>query len=162
MQHGWNRGDNNPESSLHPAGHGVEDLKLSAGYSGTPLYKKLGLRPDLPVWAPNLPPDVRQLLEAQVPGIRWLAQAKQVDGALLFATHLSELRKAANQVRKPLMPAGFIWVCWPKKASGVPTDVTEDRIRELALSIKLVDVKVCAVTEIWSGLKLVIRLKDRK
>ena len=134
---------------------------MSAGYSGTPLYKKLGLKPNVPVLALGLPPDVQQLIEANLKGISWLAQTDEVEVALIFAARLAELKKSLVEVRKALRPDGVVWVSWPKKASGVPTDLTEDRIRELALSLKLVDVKVCAVTEVWSGLKLVIRIKDR-
>ena len=134
---------------------------MSAGYSGTPLAKKLSVKPNMAILALDLPPDVRRLIEGGVTGISWFAQANEVEAALIFVTRLTELSKSLTQVRRALRPAGFIWVCWPKKASGFPTDVTENRIRELALSVKLVDVKVCAVTEVWSGLKLVIRVKDR-
>lgn len=134
---------------------------MSTGYSGTPLHKKLGLKPNMSVLTHNLPRDVRQLVEAGVTGLTWKPQSREVEVAWLFSTTLADLKKSLSGVRQLLRPTGFIWVSWPKKASGVPTDITEDRVRELALSLKLVDVKVCAVTEVWSGLKLVIRVKDR-
>jgi len=135
---------------------------MSAGYSATPLYKKLGLRPGMKVLAVGMPPDVREVIESGVSGVVWVTQSTGFEAAQVFATRLRDLKTQLLRARKALPPTGFIWVSWPKKSSGVATDISEDRIRELAFSLKLVDIKVCAVTETWSGLKLVIRIKDRK
>jgi Protein of unknown function (DUF3052) len=135
---------------------------MSAGYSATPLYKKLGLRPGMKVLAVGMPPDVREAIESGVNGVVWVTQSTQFEAAHLFATRHRDLKKQLLSARKALPPRAFIWVSWPKKSSAVSTDITEDRIRELAFPLKLVDIKVCAVTEIWSGLKLMIRIKDRK
>ena len=136
-------------------------IAMSAGYSGTPLYKKLGLRPGMRVLAVGMPPDVQEVIESGVKGVVWVAQSTEFEAAHLFATRLSDLTRLLARARKTLPPTGFIWISWPKKSSAVATDITEDRIRELAFAFKLVDIKVCAVSEIWSGLKLVIRIKDR-
>ena len=109
-----------------------------------------------------MPPDVREVIESGVNGVVWVTQSTEFEAAHLFATRLLDLKKQLLSARKALPSTGFIWVSWPKKSSAVSTDITEDRIRELAFPLKLVDIKVCAVTEIWSGLKLMIRIKDRK
>jgi len=113
------------------------------------------------VFAVGMPAQVRELIEAGADGVQWTSKAVDVGAAHLFATRRAELAKHLRRVRAVLQPTGFIWVSWPKRASGVATDLTESSVRELALSLKLVDVKVCAVTQVWSGLKLVIRIKDR-
>jgi hypothetical protein len=137
-------------------------MNKSAGYSATPLYKKLGLRPGMKVLSIGMPPDVREMIEAGVNGVVWVARPIEFEAAHLFATRLLDLKKQLLRASKALPPTGFIWISWPKKSSAVSTDITEDRIRELAFALKLVDIKVCAVTEIWSGLKLMIRIKDRR
>jgi hypothetical protein len=134
---------------------------MSAGYSGTPLYKKLSLRPGLRLLAVGMPPEVRQEIEASGDGVIWVERAAAFDAAHLFAMKLEDLSENLARVRQKLPPAGFVWASWPKKTSGIVSDITEDAVRQIAFAAKLVDVKVCAVSEVWSGLKLVIRLKDR-
>lgn len=130
----------------------------ATGYSGTPLAKKLGIKAGtrlLPIDAPD------DYLELLVPLPDDLVLAKRASSAVdvvhLFTTQQKDLAKRLVFLRKTLKPDAAIWVSWPKKASKVPTDVTEDTIRDAALPMGLVDVKVCAVTEVWSGLKLVLR-----
>lgn len=134
---------------------------MTAGYSGTPLYKKLSLRPGLKVLAVGMPPEVRREIDASCEGVIWVERGAAFDAAHLFAMRLADLRDSIARVRKALPPEGFVWASWPKKASGIASDITEDAVRDIAFAAKLVDVKVCAVSEVWSGLKLVIRLKDR-
>lgn len=132
----------------------------SAGYSGKPLAKKLSLKPGLRAWFDAMPESVRAEigdagiieLDAPVPGF---------DAAHVFTTEPAVLETRLAQLRTIIAPAGFVWVSWPKKASKVPTDITEDTIRAVALPMGWVDVKVCAVDEIWSGLKLMIRKELR-
>ena len=139
-----------------------------AGYSGTPLPKKLGLKDGQVVAFVSMPPEIApmraaadfaQLIEA--PTAADLAVAGPVfDLVWAFFTTEADLREALGFLRAAIKPAGAIWISWPKRASKVPTDVTEDVIRAAALPA-LVDVKVCAVDAVWSGLKLVIPVKDR-
>ena len=111
----------------------------------------------------DAPQGYRGWLDDLAPGVDFTARMqKHVAAAHVFVTRASELRTQAARLRKALDPAGFVWISWPKKASGVATDVTEDTIREVALPLGFVDVKVCAVTDTWSGLKLVIRKSERK
>ncbi len=129
-----------------------------AGYSGTPLPAKLGVKSGLLVCAVNAPRDYAALLGRLPEGVqlrtKFSAKANLVH---CFATRKADLAKALKTYRAALQPAAAIWVSWPKQASGVPTDISEDTIRGIALPLGLVDVKVCAVTEVWSGLKLVLR-----
>lgn len=135
----------------------------TVGYSGTPLPRKPGLKPDQRIVFVNAPPEFAKLLGPLPDDVTLLAKpAKPLDFAIVFAKSLADLKKAIPQLHAALAPAGIIWVSWPKKASKVPTDLTENVIREYGLSQKLVDIKVCAVSEIWSGLKFVIPVKDRK
>ena len=131
-----------------------------AGYSGTPLPQKLGLKAGQRVWLVNAPDG----FEKNVPRDATLLDrlAKPIDFAAIFVTSTSDLTNRLPKLIAALAPAGMIWACWPKKASKVPTDLTEDVIREIALVAGVVDVKVCAISDVWSGLKLVIRVKDRK
>jgi len=133
------------------------------GYSGTPLVKKLGIRADEQVIAIGPPEHYRQLLEGLPDGAcitrRVIAGARFVH---LFVTRRAELEKRLGTLREKLDDAGVLWVSWPKKASGVATDITEDTIRAVALPLGFVDVKVCAVDDTWSGLKLMIRRENRK
>jgi hypothetical protein len=134
-----------------------------SGYSGTPLAKKLGFKAPLTVLTIDAPNTYREWLDGLEPGVDFTARMpKRVAAAHVFVTRESELRAHATKLRPALDPAGFVWVSWPKKASGVATDVTEDTIRKVALPMGFVDVKVCAVTDTWSGLKLVIRKSERK
>ncbi|MBW8843017.1 MAG: DUF3052 family protein [Sphingomonadales bacterium] len=145
-----------PDSSSSGS-HGVP-----AGYSGTPLAKKLSLAPGMRAWFDAMPDSVRAEIDPAAIGVVELdAPAMGLDAAHLFVTDRAELERLIAQLRVMIAPAGQIWVSWPKKASRVPTDITEDVIREVALPTGLVDVKVCAVDAIWSGLKLVIRRELR-
>ena len=129
-----------------------------SGYSGTPLAKKLGLRDGATVWTLAAPEHYRALLEPLPPGVRFVARlAKGVDVAHAFCHERSVLADTLARCRRTLAPDAIVWVSWPKKASKVPTDITEDTVREIALPLGFVDVKVCAVDEVWSGLKLVVR-----
>lgn len=129
----------------------------AAGYSGTPLAKKLGLKPGAPLWAAGMPDSVKATLDAEV-GPRYLARpTKTLAAAHIFHTRAAKLSAELEGLRVKLTPDGMIWVSWPKKAAKVETDITEDVIRTIALPMGFVDVKVCAVDEVWSGLKLVIR-----
>ena len=134
----------------------------TAGYSGTPLPRKLGIAAGTRMaWlrAPggfgdllgDLPDDVRLKARATAP----------VDLVVQFVTRRSQLERELPRLREAVRPAGMVWVAWPKRSAGVPTDVTEDVIRDVALPIGLVDVKVCAIDPTWSGLKLVIRKELR-
>jgi hypothetical protein len=133
--------------------------KPDAGYSGTPLGRKLGYRQDMRVLADGMPDFIRRAIEASIgekPNWR-LAPEPDLAAAHIFVTDRSAMADKLAVLRTLIEPAGFIWVSWPKKASKVATDITEDVIREVALPLGFVDVKVCAVDAIWSGLKLVIR-----
>ncbi|HWZ82467.1 MAG TPA: hypothetical protein VNW47_07580 [Terriglobales bacterium] len=132
------------------------------GYSGTPLPKKLGIKKDLRVALIAVPADVRAELKDALSGCRIASRlAGPLDFVHLFTKSRVELEREMKRVRNVLAPAGMLWISWPKKASGVATDLTEDIIRDTGLALGLVDVKVCAVTEVWSGLKFVIPVKDR-
>jgi len=135
---------------------------LSAGYSGTPLARKLGLAPGMTAWLPDMPASVRGELGAAVGALAVMpAPVKGLDLAHLFVSERAVLADRLAVLRPLIAPAGMIWVSWPKKASKVTTDITEDGIRDIALPMGFVDVKVCAVDAIWSGLKLVIRRELR-
>jgi hypothetical protein len=133
-----------------------------AGYSGTPLAKKLGIKAPLRVFTIGAPSDYAEWLGELPEGVVVSSRrSTPVSAAHVFATRRADLDKHLGALRRSLEPAGFVWVSWPKKASKVPTDITEDTIRELCLPMGFVDVKVCAVTDVWSGLKLVIRKSER-
>jgi hypothetical protein len=132
------------------------------GYSGTPLPKKLGIKPPLTLTAIDAPREYRSWLGELPAGVRIVSKAgKSLQAAHLFVTKRAVLEKNLVTFRKRLEQTGFVWVSWPKKASKVETDITEDVIREVALPLGLVDIKVCAVSDVWSGLKLVIRKSER-
>lgn len=134
-----------------------------AGYSGTPLAKKLGLKPGMKVLVINPPQDYSALLGEMPPGlIVKCSLPPPLEAVHLFATLRIDLEKYLQLWRSQLADAGMIWVSWPKKSSRRPTDITEDVIRSIALPLGFVDIKVCAVDEVWSGLKLVIRREERK
>ncbi|HEX6703520.1 MAG TPA: DUF3052 domain-containing protein [Albitalea sp.] len=130
----------------------------AAGYSGTPLAKKLGLKAGMRVCAVGAPTDYRALAVPWPEGAQ-LHPRPDASTALvhLFVTEAGELGRQLQRLRKILASDAVLWISWPKKASRRPTDITEDTIRELALPLGWVDVKVCAVDEVWSGLKLVVR-----
>jgi hypothetical protein len=129
-----------------------------AGYSSTPLSAKLGIKPGTSVFAVNAPADYVELPET-AHFVKKLT--KSVDLIHLFTKSAAELDAKLRTWRHAMKPDATIWISWPKKASKVPTDVTEDVIREIALPMGFVDVKVCAVDETWSGLKLVVRKELR-
>jgi hypothetical protein len=132
------------------------------GYSGTPLVKKLGIRPGATLFTQSAPDGYAQWLGELPEGARLVTKRpKRVQAAHLFVTSDTELEKALSALRKQLEPDGFVWVSWPKKQSKLPTTVDEHVIRALALPLGFVDIKVCAVSEVWSGLKLVIRVSER-
>jgi hypothetical protein len=129
-----------------------------AGYSGTPLAKKLGIVSGTHLVCINAPDDYMDWLEPLPKDVRFSTHVQaEVDVAHLFETDKSELATALTALRTALRDDAALWVSWPKKASKVATDITEDTIRELALPLGFVDVKVCAVSQVWSGLKLVVR-----
>lgn len=133
-----------------------------AGYSGTPLVKKLGYKEGFRVVVKGAPSQYESLLGPLPAGVTLSTRArKDIDLAHGFFTRRGELEAWLDVMRKALQPAGMVWVSWPKKAAKVPTDITEDVIRAVALPRGFVDVKVCAVDETWSGLKLVIRKELR-
>jgi hypothetical protein len=132
------------------------------GYSGTPLPKKLGIKPGFRVALDAVPPEVRAELGGALAECEFSPGLKQpVDFLMVFTKSKQDLSEGFEHRSKRLTPAGMFWVAWPKKSSGVATDLNEDIVREIGLAAGLVDVKVCAVTEVWSGLKFVRRLKDR-
>jgi hypothetical protein len=135
------------------------------GYSGTPLAKKLGIKENFRAALLHVPDDVKtQLRDAlEKCQIRSFSRqtSKDLDFIFLFAKSRAGLEFELVPAAKALAPAGMLWISWPKKASGVATDLTENLIRQSGLDAGLVDVKVCAVTDIWSGLKFVIPVKDR-
>ncbi|WP_428407906.1 DUF3052 family protein [Hyphococcus sp.] len=141
---------------------------MTAGYSGTPLLKKLGVKDGQAALLIAVPNEIKGLS-----GFKNWSRVKAAktprgisggpyDYAHFFTASETALKAALPAIKKTLNEDGMIWVSWPKKSSGVPSTVTEDTVRNLALKIGLVDVKVCAIDETWSGLKLVIPVKDRK
>ena len=130
----------------------------NAGYSGTPLPKKLGIAAGMRVCTIDAPADYRQLVAPWPDGVT-LQPAPDGSTALvhLFVTQRARLQDMLGHLRTTLAPDAVLWVSWPKKAARLPTDITEDTVRELALPLGWVDVKVCAVDATWSGLKLVVR-----
>ena len=138
-------------------------VDIMPGYSGTPLAKKLGIEPLFRVKTKNAPANY-QLLLAPVPEnvVFSTSFRSEVDLWHLFTVRESELRESLMRAMRQIRQDGMIWVSWPKKSSGVASEITEDTIRSVALPMGLVDVKVCAVDETWSGLKLVIRKENRR
>ncbi len=130
-----------------------------AGYSATPLAKKLGIKPGSIVFVINGPRDYRDWLAPIPPDVAISSKPSKAgaDVVHLFVSSMTEFEGGLPKARAAMKPDGAIWVSWYKKAAKIPTDVTEDEIRRRALATDLVDVKVCAVTDVWSGLKLVIR-----
>jgi len=133
-----------------------------AGYSGTPLLQKIGIKPGQRVILRNQPAsfvkDLGPLPEGAAITERLAGKASVV---VHFTDKLADLEKSFPGLMKVQLPDGMIWIAWPKKASGRPTDLNENIVRETGLNIGLVDVKVCAIDDTWSGLKFVVRLKDR-
>jgi hypothetical protein len=141
----------------HPYNSGM------AGYSGTPLPKKLGIKEKFRVSFVELPADVRAELRDTLRTCDVASDARgPLDFAMVFVKTKAELKKQFARAAKQIAPAGMLWVSWPKKTSGVASDLDENIVRRVGLEAGLVDVKVCAVSDVWSGLKFVIRLKDRR
>ncbi len=136
---------------------------MTVGYSGTPLARKLSLKPGLRVWWDAMPGSVRDEIESEGLELDRLERPEApIDAAHIFVTLRADMEDKLRALRPLLAPSGFIWVSWPKKASKVPTDINEDGIREAILpDTDLVDVKVCAVDSVWSGLKLMVRRERR-
>ncbi len=136
---------------------------MAAGYSGTPLPKKLGIKEGHAIAVIGAPAGFTRTL-GELPGgvtIATSARKAGLDVIVVFVDKRAELARRFSSLASKLDPAGGLWVAWPKRASGVPTDVTEDVVREIALAAGLVDNKVCAIDDTWSGLRCVIRLADR-
>jgi hypothetical protein len=134
-----------------------------AGYSGTPLPQKLGIKPGLSVVTINTPTNYRRLLGTIPEGVTFFDRLKPESSFVhVFIKRRSELEKKLSILREKIADTGTIWVSWPKRSSGVSTDVTEDVVRAVALPLGFVDVKVCAIDETWSGLKLMVRRRNRK
>jgi hypothetical protein len=134
----------------------------SSGYSGTPLAQKLGIRRNSRIRLVNQPDHYFDLFTDLPPDIKILRAGKtKKDLIHYFATSVSQLETDIKGLREEMEDDGAIWISWPKKAAKIETDLNENIVRDIALKNKLVDIKVCAIDEVWSGLKLVIRLKDR-
>jgi hypothetical protein len=135
--------------------------KSSAGYSGTPLPKKLGFKPGMTAVFLDAPDHLDELV-GELDGVTVKRTLRgRADIVLCFVTQRRDLERRAAQLREAVAPDGMVWVCWPKKASKVPTDMTENVVREVLLPTGLVDIKVAAIDETWSGLKLVVRRELR-
>jgi hypothetical protein len=133
------------------------------GYSGTPLAQKLGIKPGQKVATIGAPPGYKKLLSPLPDSVSF---TRQIDANAtflhLFVSTRAALEQELKRLRTLIADTGVLWVSWPKKSSGVPTDITEDVIREVCLPLGFVDVKVCAVDETWSGLKLMVRRENRR
>ncbi|QYJ05955.1 DUF3052 family protein [Qipengyuania flava] len=135
---------------------------MTAGYSGTPLAKKLNLRDGHRVWFDAMPESVQDEIGEYALELTFVAGPQEApDASHIFVTERAALEEKLAALRENMARDGHVWVSWPKKASGVPSEITEDTIRDVALPMGLVDTKVCAVDETWSGLKLVIRKELR-
>ncbi|MEM7335103.1 MAG: DUF3052 domain-containing protein [Chloroflexota bacterium] len=134
-----------------------------AGYSGTPLVKKLGIKEGFKIYAKNPPANYRELISPLPDHVKLLTRlSTEIDIIHFFTKSRKELAANIATYAQRIKQNGMIWVSWPKKSSKVPTDMTEDVIRAVVLPMGLVDVKVCAVDETWSALKIVIRKENRK
>ncbi|TMM49800.1 DUF3052 family protein [Qipengyuania marisflavi] len=135
---------------------------MITAYSNTPLAKKLSLRDGQRVWFSAMPEPIIDEIDEYALELTFVKDpAEGIDAAHIFVTQRADLQAKLTTLRQQIAPDGQIWVSWPKQASGVPSEITEDTIREISLPIGLVDTKVCAVDEVWSGLKLVIRKELR-
>jgi len=136
---------------------------MPAGYSGTPLAKKLGIVEDSRIFISGAPKNYFALIAPAPKGARAVAKIDDAtDIVHVFATQRARLAAALRSSLAKIRADAAIWVSWPKKSSKVPTDISEDTIREIALPMGLVDIKVCAIDDVWSGLKLVVRKENRK
>ncbi len=135
---------------------------MPAGYSGTPLPKKLGIKPGMVVAIINEPDEFRALLEPLPDDVVFRSALRgNVDLVIAFFTQRSKLKTKLPALAKAIYPAGGLWLAWPKKASGVETDISGNDIRELGLAAGVVDIKVAAIDETWSGHRFAHRIKDR-
>ena len=135
----------------------------AAGYSGTPLPKKLGMGPGSRVHLIAAPPDHRRLLTPLPERVEFVSRISgTTDLVHLFSTRRAQLEKTLPAIRRKMRPDAVVWVSWPKKSANVATDLTEDAVRGVALPLGLVDVKVCAIDQVWSALKLVVRRELRE
>ena len=135
---------------------------MKVGYSGKPLIAKLGVKAGARIHVKGAPEDYLHLLDPLPEGVKLVPDlSKDTDVVHIFSSSKGELAKMLKACRAKLKASATVWVSWPKKSAKVPTDITEDTVRELALPLGFVDVKVCAVTEVWSGLKLVVRMELR-
>ncbi|HKP36996.1 MAG TPA: hypothetical protein VJT71_09060 [Pyrinomonadaceae bacterium] len=139
----------------------TESKTLTAGYSGTPLVKKLGIKSGFTALFMNAPVDFASRLDLPADVIIKKTPQPQLDFVLLFVKSEKQLTQKFSHVAARLKPTGMLWVAWPKKSSGVVTDLTFTNVQAIGLAAGLVDVKICAVDEVWSGLKFVYRVKDR-
>jgi hypothetical protein len=134
----------------------------SVGYSGASLAKKLGIKPGIELLVVNGPENYRKLVEPLPDNVKLVSSLSDTTGMVhLFVTRKAELVKLLKRFRAKLNTGGVIWVSWPKKAAKVPTEVTDNTVREVALPLGFVDIKVCAVDDVWSGLKVVLRKELR-
>lgn len=135
---------------------------MVAGYSGTPLTRKLGVKDGSKMLVVGAPEGYVKLLEPLPEAVQFVSKLSEaVDIVHIFTDQKAELQKALTAFRKTLKPTAVIWVSWPKKSARVPTEIIEDTVRQVALPLGFVDIKVCAVTDVWSGLKLVVRKELR-
>ncbi|CAO1650424.1 hypothetical protein [Parasphingorhabdus sp. NYA22] len=135
---------------------------MASGYSGTPLAKKLSLKDGMRVWFSDMPDSIQaEIDESDLTLSEEKVPTPGIHSAHIFVTERKDMESHLATLREMIDPAGQVWVSWPKKASKVETDITEDTIRDVALPMGFVDIKVCAVDETWSGLKLVIRKEFR-
>jgi hypothetical protein len=135
---------------------------MTAGYSGTPLAKKIGVKSGSRMLVVGAPEGYIELLEPLPDSVQFVSRlSESTDIVHVFSDKKAELKRALAAFRKKLRPTAMVWVSWPKKSAKVPTDITEDTVRDVALPLGFVDIKVCAVTDVWSGLKLVLRKELR-
>jgi hypothetical protein len=140
----------------------VSDASPTAGYSNTPLVRKLGIKSDARVGLIGAPPDFERTLGELPAGVAIRRRATgSLDVIVAFCVRRAELRRRLPRLRAVLQPAGGLWIAWPKRTSGFASDLTDDVVRGLGLAAGLVDSKVCAIDETWSGLRFVVRLRDR-
>jgi hypothetical protein len=132
-----------------------------AGYSGTPLVKKIGIKPGHRLLFVNAPKDFAATLGELPEGAGTVTKGRPFDVGIVFVKSAADLQQRVSEVQSQMSQDGMLWAAWPKKTSGVTTDLVEDKVRDFGLATGLVDVKVCAIDETWSGLKFVIRLADR-
>lgn len=138
-------------------------MSTAAGYSGTPLPKKLGIKEGAKLTVVGAPAEFDGLLSPLPDGVRIGRRlGRDADVIVAFFTVRAKLEAAFDRLRGGMHDAGGLWIAWPKRASGVATDITEDVVRDLALAKGLVDNKVCAIDMTWSGLRVVVRVKDRR